>query len=464
MRAAHDRERARLLFSELRWLMRLRWGASAAMLGAAGVQWAAVGDRSQAARFLALGVAAGLANAVFCRLAREPGLRLRWARLLALASVQVYLDLASITLLVMWTGGVSSPLMGLYVFHMLFASLLQPRRLAYVAASVATGLLAVGLWWSGQWPRETAAASTALGWIGTLLVTVFLADQIARELYRRGLARLRQIRRIHALASRLRAHQRTMVQHEKMVAMGRLAAGIAHEINNPLASMDSVLQLMQRNPASARPDSVAALREQVQRIHKTVRELTAFAHPGRGTLERVNVNDVVRAALSMLALDGRLAKARPELDLLEGDGTVCLNPQAMQQVLTNLILNALDACAAVHEPRLVIRTVRDGGDCSISVSDNGTGIAAENLDRVFEPFFTTKPIGQGTGLGLSISSNLVREQGGRIEVASEPGRGTTFTVILPVEPIPAAPEAATGARARRSAPVLGARTGDDVGK
>jgi C4-dicarboxylate-specific signal transduction histidine kinase len=106
-------------------------------------------------------------------------------------------------------------------------------------------------------------------------------------------------------------------------------------------------------------------------------------------------------------------------------------PHAMQQVLVNLIVNALDALAETKEPKLVVRTSRNERWCVIELSDNGHGIQPQHLGRVFEPFFTTKPVGQGTGLGLSISYNLIKRHDGRCEVRSEPGRGTTFDIYLP---------------------------------
>jgi signal transduction histidine kinase len=112
-------------------------------------------------------------------------------------------------------------------------------------------------------------------------------------------------------------------------------------------------------------------------------------------------------------------------------GQIELQPQAIQQVVVNLIVNALDAVAEAPEPKITVRTERRADNCLIEVIDNGHGIKPEHLARLFEPFFTTKPVGQGTGLGLSISYSLVQKQGGHITVKSQPGRGTAFTVRLP---------------------------------
>jgi len=109
-------------------------------------------------------------------------------------------------------------------------------------------------------------------------------------------------------------------------------------------------------------------------------------------------------------------------------------PQALQQVLVNLLVNALDAMAACESPALLVRTERKDNWALIDITDNGHGIRPEHMVRLAEPFFTTKPLGQGTGLGLSISYTLVQQQGGNISAKSHPGKGTTFTVRLPISP------------------------------
>src|SRR5205814_1737203 len=112
-------------------------------------------------------------------------------------------------------------------------------------------------------------------------------------------------------------------------------------------------------------------------------------------------------------------------------GSLSLLPQALQQVLVNLIINAVDAMAETAQPKLTLRTERHEGWCEIEVADDGHGIRDEYMDRLFEPFFTTKPVGKGTGLGLSISYSLVQKQGGSISVRSQPGKGTAFMIRLP---------------------------------
>jgi C4-dicarboxylate-specific signal transduction histidine kinase len=195
--------------------------------------------------------------------------------------------------------------------------------------------------------------------------------------------------------------------------------------------MDSLLQLMQRKPERIRPDAVNVLREQIARINQIIHQMKSFAHPMDSQRETVELNQVVDDALNMVRFDQRMKRVRVEKRFSKDVGAIPLLPQALQQVLVNLVVNALDAMSETPEPLLTVRTERRADACLIEVADNGTGIQAENMERLFEPFFTTKAIGQGTGLGLSISYSLVQKQRGSISVRSQLGKGASFTIHLP---------------------------------
>ncbi|MBK7403615.1 MAG: hypothetical protein IPJ41_03010 [Phycisphaerales bacterium] len=446
-RAASEVVRRSLLSSELRWLMRLRWLAASLFLAVAVGECALSGWNSGG--FVFGGLSLGLLGYAFLlgRAVRALGPSLPALHRFAL--FQLCMDLAFLSAFVVGTGGLGSPILGFFVFHMVFASLLLPRAWAYGTAGVAVVMLGVGIEVGGGLALGSEDLLRAAGWAVTLVMTVYLASRIAESLHRRELARLRKNRRLRQMARMLRAQQDALIQHEKMAAMGRLAAGVAHEINNPLSSMDGLLQLMERNPGPPRPGAVQALRDQVRRIHSTVRELTAFAHPDRGVREDVRLNEVVEGALKMLGYDHRIRRVRVERDLSSATGEAHVSPRALQQILMNLVLNALDAMERSESPVLTLRTRRDGAWRLIEVEDNGCGIGPEQLSHIFEPFFTTKPVGSGTGLGLSISMSLAREQGGGIEVASRVGEGTTFSIRVPGagEPAPASDAARAGVMA-----------------
>jgi signal transduction histidine kinase len=419
----------RVLLTQFRWVISLRWiAATVIMAGSlADLLWLHWYPHSKLGTLL--GATILLYNILFYVAIRQPSRR-RPPTLL-LAWLQILLDLAGLSLLTLWTGGPQSPLLGFFVLHMVFASLLLSRPVAFAAAAVAIVFLVGGLLLQNRWPDTLHDKLLMIGWALTLLVTVFLANHITMSLRRHRARLVVRNRRIRELADRLRHQQRAMVQHEKMVAMGQLAAGVAHEVSNPLASIDGVLQLMQRNTQRLTTENVSILRQQVDRIKQTVQQLTSFAHPTEYTWRNMPVNELVEAALQMVRFDRRHRAVQVNQQFTSNGCLVRVQPHAMQQVLINILLNALDAMADVPQSTLTVATECAAGVCRIAITDNGSGIAPEYLDRIFEPFFTTKPVGKGTGLGLAISYSLVRSQGGYVQVDSEPGKGTTMTIVLP---------------------------------
>ncbi len=418
------------LVAQLRWFVRMRWVAGAAVLAAAMLDWQTLGWYGRAPLMAGLGAVILVYNLILRGLIAPRALSGRRA-LFMLSWVQILLDLLCLTTLAIWTGGAASPLLGFYVFHMVFASLLLNRRMAYTAAGASGLMLGLGLWLSEQFPHDRRERLVLIGWIITLALTVHLANRIVRGLRRQRRRLVRQNRRIRAMDVQLRRHQHALIQHEKMVAMGQMAAGVTHEIANPLASMDSVLQLLERRPERLTPERVGTLRQQVERINRIIKQMKAFAHPQELDRQAMSLNEAVEQALDVLRFDPRLNAVQLERDFSPDAGSLPLLPQSLQQVLVNLIGNALDAMEGAAQPRLMVRTARQEGVCIVEVSDNGSGIAPEHLTRLFEPFFTTKPVGKGTGLGLSISDSLIQRQGGSISVKSRPGEGTRFTIRLP---------------------------------
>jgi C4-dicarboxylate-specific signal transduction histidine kinase len=223
-----------------------------------------------------------------------------------------------------------------------------------------------------------------------------------------------------------------MIRQEKIVALGQMAAGVAHEVMNPLANMDGLLQLAQRKPERMNADAIPKLREQIARINTIIQQMRSLVHPADGQSQRLPLNEVISQAIDMVRIDARARRVGIAADLAGDVGLVLIRPQALQQVVVNLLLNSLDALAEIPEPRLAVKTSRKDRWYVIEVIDNGIGIKPEHLHRVFEPFFTTKPVGKGTGLGLSISYNLIQRLGGMIDVTSQVGVGTTLTIHLPV--------------------------------
>ena len=232
-----------------------------------------------------------------------------------------------------------------------------------------------------------------------------------------------------------------LVQADRLAALGTLAAGVAHEINNPLAYAMLNLEWISRKLPHVlhEPDSIAGLvtmlveaREGAQRVSTIVRELRSFSRADGETRRRVDLRAVVESAIKITGHEIR-HRARVST-VFEAVPPVWANEARLEQVVVNLLMNAAQAVPETtvdtNEIRVTVRASTDG-HAVLEVADNGSGIPAEVVSRIFDPFFTTKPVGVGTGLGLSICHGIVSSLGGQIVAYSEPGEGATFRVILP---------------------------------
>lgn len=419
----------RLLLSQLRWVVGLRWITVVVILIGAFVDHFVLGWYGVFWPMLFVAVGLGLFNVMFGQVLQMP--KHRRPRGAVMGWTQVLVDLSSLTLLGLYTGGVRSPLLPFFVLHMIFSSLLQSSRTAYSVAGLTVVMYGLGLAVRGQLPRDQMEWVFLCGWGVSLIAAVYLTNHITQNLRRQRHRLLIQSRRSREMASQLRRHQQQMVQHEKMVAVGQMAAGMAHEIGNPLASMDAILQLQQRDSRYVTAENIQTMRDEVSRISDLSRKLNAYTRPLHNQTVDVSLNELAEQALGLVKFDRRFRDVQLDMQLSENDCLVRVQPQAVQQVLTNILINALDALAQITHPKVVIRTSGAEAEGVIEISDNGMGIGPEDIKHIFEPFYTTKPVGKGTGLGLAISFSLMNNMGGRLEVDSESGEGTSFKVYLP---------------------------------
>jgi two-component system NtrC family sensor kinase len=225
----------------------------------------------------------------------------------------------------------------------------------------------------------------------------------------------------------------SLVQAEKLAALGQLAAGVAHELNNPITAVIANTQLLQRelDPGRVDMESVELIEQAGKRAQRVVRGLLDFARQEAEEFHLVDVNHTIEQALSLVERQWKRAKVELirdlSKDLLEVEG----NADHLQGVWLNLLVNAHDALDG--EPgKVVVRSRKQNNFIVVSVEDNGVGIESQDLKRIFEPFFTTKAPGKGTGLGLATSFRIIEQHQGKIEVDSSPGSGTLFTVRLPI--------------------------------
>jgi len=296
----------------------------------------------------------------------------------------------------------------------------------------------------GQWflcyQQQTADAQSDLRQVQTVAVTVFLMAAMATILLSFLIARNLSIR-LAETDQRRRIMSEKVIETGRLASIGELAAGIAHEINNPVAIMVEEAGwiedlLADGTPATQETRSeieraVGQIQTQGDRCKDITYKLLSFARKTDPTVREVDINATVEEVLGLMSQKTRYANVHIESSLAAGIPPVSASPTELQQVLLNLINNAVDAIG----PRggtVTITSRQEGEELFVRVSDTGEGIPEANLARIFDPFFTTKPVGQGTGLGLSICYGIVDRLGGRIEVESVVEQGTTFTVYLPL--------------------------------
>jgi signal transduction histidine kinase len=224
--------------------------------------------------------------------------------------------------------------------------------------------------------------------------------------------------------------QAQLIQAAKLAAIGEMAAQVAHEINNPLTSVLGFASLLvEQLPAdSALQADAGLIMTEASRARDIVRDLLDFSRQRPFYPQSTELNGVLRQAVGLVRLQGVMAST---IDEQYGDDlpSVQVDPARMKQVFLNIINNAVQAMPGGGA--LIVRTAATDADVVVSFTDNGPGIEPEHLQRIFEPFFTTKAEVNGTGLGLAVSVGIVRQHGGTIDVVSERGKGSTFTVRIP---------------------------------
>jgi two-component system, NtrC family, sensor kinase len=222
-----------------------------------------------------------------------------------------------------------------------------------------------------------------------------------------------------------------MTQTEKLTSLGLLAAGVAHEVNTPLAVISNYIQMLAKQMPDGDPRQaiIEKIVKQTFRASEIVNNLLNFSRTGAAELADIDVNRVVEETLSLVAHPLKTSRIQVVKQLSDQLPAVRGSANKLQQVFLNLFLNARDAMPSGG--MLEVRTAAHNGSVEVEVADTGAGIPGEHIHRIFDPFFTTKASGRGTGLGLSVSYGIIKEHAGKIDVRSTPGKGTSFHVEFP---------------------------------
>uniref|UniRef100_A0A7C3ZBG5 histidine kinase n=1 Tax=Desulfobacca acetoxidans TaxID=60893 RepID=A0A7C3ZBG5_9BACT len=234
-----------------------------------------------------------------------------------------------------------------------------------------------------------------------------------------------------------------MLHESKMAALGKMAAGVAHEINNPLAVIAEeagwMKDLLKEEDVATSPhfkefeEAIKKIEYHADRVKKVTHRLLGFARRMEPTVEKVMINEVLEECIGFLENEARYRNIDIHKELAPDLPTISSDPSQLQQVFLNILNNAIDAIG--KDGTITLKTLHhpESQQIAVRISDTGPGMSQETLEKIFDPFFTTKEVGKGTGLGLSISYSIIEKLGGTINVESQVGQGTTFTIKLPVK-------------------------------
>ena len=305
-----------------------------------------------------------------------------------------------------------------------------------------------------------------VGMVGALVVSSFLAKGVLRPIrklifashqwaggnldYRVETTQKDEIAELtktfNLMASSLRERDEKLKEYtaqqimksERLATLGQLAAGVAHEINNPLGAilMYSHLSLEEMDAEDPRRKNLEKVTAEATRCKNIVRGLLDFARQSEPNVVEADANEILSRTLSLLQNQAQFQNITITTTLCSSLPKAMMDSGQIQQVFTNIILNAAEAIDGQGEIKIVTRATEDGQYIEIELADTGCGIPQENIEKIFDPFFTTKEVGHGTGLGLAVSYGIISRHRGTIEVKSSPGKGTTFVVRLPLKAEP----------------------------
>ncbi len=293
--------------------------------------------------------------------------------------------------------------------------------------------------------QAVATTGTALSLL-ILALAMYLRERRQKQLSRRQAKEAEAIQQVNLrLQEEIEEHRRTeqtlrdtqaeLVQNSKLAALGQMAAGIVHELNQPISAMRTYAAsgrlLLKRKDIDQAGEVFTSINRITEHMASVTAQLKIFAHKAPAQSGRVIIQDCIKSALAMTATLFQEFGIQLHQDLPEQPVVLCGDSSRIEQVLVNLIHNGIDAMTGCPQREMQLRVRRREQQVEISLTDSGTGIEEQNRDELFNPFFTTKEVGKGLGLGLSISYRIVTDLGGSIRAVNNPQRGATFIVLLP---------------------------------
>jgi signal transduction histidine kinase len=438
-----DQRELAALISQIAWFNRLRLLVAASVIWLCALATHALGIVRDPWPFYASGgallVVDGLYILGFHRLRRRPLAAVRRHVFL-----QIAIDLLVLTVLLHYSGGITNPLSLFYVFHAFIAALALSIGAAVLVAVASLALLAA------------LGFAERFGWLQHHPLPLGLTDLHRVEplgfwllLFAYAATMVFSIYFVATVLARLKRNEQQLVRlgrhlalSEKLASVGTLAAGVSHEINNPIGVIANKVQILRYRLQDGDPaDKLLAELDVIDKHARRIAQITAgllqFSREVPFELQPMDVPALLREAADLVRVPFRSAEVELQCEARALPvGAACRgSPNHLLQVLINILLNAKDA-----SPRGSLVTLDhqvEDDELVLRVRDHGSGIAPEHLAKVFDPFFTTKDVDKGTGLGLAISHGIVERHRGRIEVESEVGRGTTFRIVLPLELPPA---------------------------
>jgi len=241
---------------------------------------------------------------------------------------------------------------------------------------------------------------------------------------------------INRMMAELERRQNQLIQSRKIASIGTLTAGIAHEINNPVNNISLIIESLIEDEDNMSKEERLKLyqdaMDQADRTSDIVKNLLEFSRASHPRIENVDLNETIDKTIRLLSNELKLDHIKFSKAVDDNLPALRLDKGGLQQVLLNLCLNSIQAMGNGGELKISLTLTKNKGEARIDVADTGPGIPPEHLDRIFDPFFTTKKEGSGTGLGLSVSYNIIKNNGGRMEVQSQLGQGTCFSIFLPI--------------------------------